>query len=188
MDRVARGDAGVHHTSVVADQQPIVEHGCHAMIGAVDSISFTYSGSPPIMPLKEILDSWFPDLLGKTRRMQKNQREVSITPFIWELHRTVVMMHKVALCCNVIWERRGRRADDRLYEHRREEGWWSRRGGNTKGIFRGSNQRFSAGLTRPLGYPEIRASPMGQVQDIRLPRGVAVFCKPRSASNWNQNR
>ena len=70
------------------------------------------------MFVEEIFNGWFPDFLGETRRVQKDQREVFIVPITSLFHGAPFMMHKVALDCDVIRVRWSRRADDGLHEHR----------------------------------------------------------------------
>ena len=116
-------DIGFHHTCAFA-QQPVVEGCRHPMIGTVDSISLSYSGTGPVVPLKDIFDGWLPHLLWKTHGMEKYQRQIFILAFILLCHRASVLMHEVALGCDVIWVGRSRRADDRLYKHCRKRRVW----------------------------------------------------------------
>lgn len=59
-------------------QQPIIEHGRHAMIGTVDRISLSNSGVPLTSRLEKVLDGWFPYLLRKAGGVQEDQGEVLV--------------------------------------------------------------------------------------------------------------
>lgn len=90
------------------------------MIGTVDNISLSYSGTKPIVSV-EAFDGWFPHLLGETRGMQKDKCQVFIVSVVYLFSRASVLGHKVALGYDVIWVGGSRRADDGLFEHPRKK-------------------------------------------------------------------
>lgn len=152
------------------------------MIGTVDCISLSYSCLPWVLSLEKVLDCWFPNLLGKARRMQEDQRQVLIGSAISLMCCDAVMVNRVALGCDVVRIRWSRGADDGVHEHRRGrgEGGPSQCLGNKRHREVGPSPQCTSTAPSRLRSEPVTLSRLGT--RLRPPRDGAEFRRPASVS------